>query len=185
MIRSTSSFNAVRRIIGICEFSARMSRQISRPDPSGNITSSTINLMSFDSSATLRLRLWKPVSPEIPAQPDTGQAAFVSERHHRRSGCAIRRALAYVLIETASDGIEQLSLPFNEEAVKSPFTATLRHNAAAPEQRSDMGGPNLENSGALKPRHFGSSIAAQSEKPCLVLLEAESAFSSGFSSNCF
>jgi hypothetical protein len=58
---------------------------------------------------------------------------------------------------------------FNEEAVKAPFPATLRHIAAVPGQRSDTDGPNLENTGALKPQHFGPSIAAQSEKSCLVL----------------
>jgi hypothetical protein len=61
----------------------------------------------------------------------------------------------------------------------------LRHNAAVSGQRSDTAGPNLENTGALKPQHFGPSIAAQSEKSCVVLPEAESAFSSGLSSNCF
>jgi hypothetical protein len=56
MLRSTFSFSAVRRI-GTCEFSARMSRQMSGPDPSGNMTSGTISLMSFDSGAVSRLRL--------------------------------------------------------------------------------------------------------------------------------
>jgi hypothetical protein len=74
-------------------------------------------------------------------------------------------------------------MTFNEEPFKSSFTATLRHNAAVRGQRSDTDGPNLENSGALKPQRFGPSIAAQSEKSRLVLPEAESA--SGFSSNCF
>jgi hypothetical protein len=35
-------------------------------------------------------------------------------------------------------------MTFNEEAVKSPFTATLRHIAAAPAQGSDIDGPILE-----------------------------------------
>jgi hypothetical protein len=43
--------------VGTGEFPARMSRQMSRPDPSGNMTSSTISLMSFDSGEASRLRL--------------------------------------------------------------------------------------------------------------------------------
>ena len=152
MIRSTSSFNAVRRIIGICEFSARMSRQISRPDPSGNMTSSTINLMSFDSSATLRVRLSEASVTRNPCSARYRPSSFLISRSSSTIRMCDSTCTRYVLIETALNRLEQLSMAFNEEAVKSPFPATLRHIAVVPGQRSDTDGPNFENSRALSTR---------------------------------
>ena len=89
MIRSTSSFNAVRRIIGIGEFSARMSRQISRPDPSGNMTSSTINLISFrfqrgvERAPVGRQRHSKSLLRQIPAEQLSNLKVIIDDQNVR------------------------------------------------------------------------------------------------------
>src|ERR1700692_3640574 len=78
-----------------------------------------------------------PTLLEIPARPDTGQAASESGGRHRRSGCAVRRALVQVLIETVLDQCclgailswsnKALAHGFQRRSVGSGVPATLRH----------------------------------------------------------
>src|ERR1700676_2273762 len=73
-----------------------------------------------------------PASRETPARPDSGQAAFESEGHHRRSGYEIRCAPVHVLIEIMFP-IRHLPPWFNEAAAQSGFQQhwdTLQRDSA-------------------------------------------------------
>src|ERR1700738_5257816 len=93
----------------------------------------------------------------------------------------------YVLIETMLNRIKQLLMAFNAVAVKPPFPATLRHIAAV---RGKVWTTKATLWRLSAVRRLTSALRIfrsqrEGEQSCLVLPEAESAFSSGLSLNSF